>query len=43
MAHRLLIINIHPPAFVQPVLHRFAPSLVESGFEGFSMVFDWSE
>ncbi|KAI7840897.1 hypothetical protein COHA_005425 [Chlorella ohadii] len=26
----------------EPVLHRFAPSLVESGFEGFSMVFDWS-
>ena len=25
-----------------PVLHRFAPSLVESGFENFQMVFRWS-
>lgn len=34
-----------PPcsACVQPQLHRFTPTVVESGFENFSILFKWSE
>jgi len=28
---------------MQPILHRFAPTVVESGFENFKMTFKWSE
>jgi hypothetical protein len=36
----------HTPSattLLQPVLHRFAPTVENSGLEGFTMEFDWSE
>ncbi len=40
----LQMLRLYPcSACVQPQLHRFTPTVVESGFENFSILFKWSE